>query len=123
MDKINNINGIVGILRSQFSSKLAKNRKNKHTDTDKGTQLDTKKSVSDLERLVVEKIGRLDQETDFQNASTRILVEAILEWEFGEKILNDPEYTNLLNNVVEQMIQTENLSALVQKLLNHHFTK
>lgn len=104
MDKINNINSIVNILRQRSAKRSAVDTKNKAAKTDNGQKLESKQAISQeqLIKAIQTRIAKTNKDTDgYREKVMAIIAESIVTWEFGENIINDPGFSSLVNNIID----------------------
>ena len=116
MDKINKLNSVVNILRSQLTR--TQEDKSKKAPLPKGKAATAPRpDIKELERQVINRIGKINPDADdYKHRSIRVLVESILVWEFGDEILNDPDCDVLLGNIVEGL-DASDITGLVDQFL------
>ena len=105
MDKINNINGIVNILRDRGENRSVGNAKKKDSaKTENGVKANRKEAVNPnvLIDTIQSRIKKSNKNaTNYREVVMTILAESIIANEFGQNIVNDPNFYNLVNNVVD----------------------
>lgn len=122
MDPISNVGHLVEVLRKQ----LTESQKNtgatvKAARTSGATQAAGRPSVEDLKKKVREKLRRIDvSDPTFKQKSVHVFLESVLLWEFGERLMDDPKFYALLDDVQSSMESdpavSESLSTLMSKL-------
>ncbi len=122
MDKINQINSIFKIARSQ----LFKQAKTGLSATDKKTKTSAKKKIkkissNELKKSISEKLQSLDKKNDdYMQQSSNVFLESVLLWEFGEEIINAPEFHQMLdkiNNAIHSNKESsDKFSRLIKQL-------
>jgi len=122
MDPISNVGHLVEVLRKQ----LTESQKNTGTTlkaarTSGATQAAGRPSVEDLKKKVREKLRRIDvSDPTFKQKSVHVFLESVLLWEFGERLMDDPKFYALLDDVQSSMESdpavSESLSTLMSKL-------
>ncbi|WP_145130993.1 MULTISPECIES: hypothetical protein [unclassified Pseudomonas] len=80
------------------------------------------KGSKDLEALRIRLQNRLQDlkrnTTDFHEAATVITVQEILRWEFGENILEHPEFGNISKKVAETMLENQELERTLHAIVD-----
>jgi len=121
MDKINGFNNIIAVLRKQIGSP-AKN-KAKSVDT-KSSADDTEASatssleLAQLEKRLLDRIKALDpNDPDKTKKTSYIFVQTILTWELGEKLLEDPNFHELVEKVSNLIQSNTGLRNSLDKYL------
>ena len=121
MDKINNINSIVSILRNQISKQQVKTAKNKNsTKPNDDVKVNRKEPVSqsaliDTIQSRISKAKANKSSENYREVVMKIIAESIITNEFGTDIVNDTEFDNLINNVVDGYISE---SSILKKIDN-----
>jgi len=119
MDKINKLNNVISVLRTHVSKNLNKKDKGGDVSRTKGTKNAERASVDVLEKRVIERIRKLDEKNDeYPQHSIRIIVESIITWEFGDKVLNDPEFETLVTNVIDNMKSSSKLTVMLDEFID-----
>jgi hypothetical protein len=81
----------------------------------------TKRSLDlkSLERKLQARIGKLQRQegTSFE-ALTRIFIESILLWEFGDELSQDPRFHQMLDEIVETVAQDDELKEQFRSLFS-----
>ncbi|WP_431495053.1 hypothetical protein [Pseudomonas brassicacearum] len=81
-----------------------------------------KKGEKDLEVLRVNLQSRLrdlkKNKEDFHEAAPVITVQEILRWEFGENILEHPEFGNISKKVAETMLENQELEKAIYGIVD-----
>lgn len=82
----------------------------------------TGKGAKDLEALRIRLQNRLQDlkrnTKDFHEAATVITVQEILRWEFGENILEHPEFGNISKKVAETMLENQELERTLHGIVD-----
>lgn len=121
IDKVNKISTLAALLRSEIAQNAGKKKKTASATMEGSNTVKGKLTARELDRLIVDRIKRLNtDESQFQSKATRIIVESILIWEFGDHIANDPEFGNLIDKITNNIHSSEKLTALYNDYSNHH---
>lgn len=105
MDKINNINSIVSILRDRVGKRSVDNTKKKASaKTENGVKTSRKEPVK--QDALIDTIQYRISKSNKNSANHReivmtIIAESIIANEFGQNIVNDPDFGNLINNIID----------------------
>ena len=122
MDKIKNIGSIFDIARSHISKQAkldSSKRKKPASATAKKKPL--KQSSDELKKSITKKLSALDTNNkNYKQQSNNIFLESVLIWEFGEDIINDSNFQQMivkLNDAICQNKETSNkFDLLIQQL-------
>ncbi|VAW58565.1 hypothetical protein MNBD_GAMMA11-2515 [hydrothermal vent metagenome] len=101
MDKIKQINSIFKIARSQLSkqTKPGSLHSDKQARTTDG-KTTGKISSGDLKKSISKKLKLLDRKSrNYEQLSNGVFLESVLLWEFGDDIINDPEFQQMLQKI------------------------
>jgi SOS response regulatory protein OraA/RecX len=77
----------------------------------------TRASVEEVRRRVAERIAGLDAAERSGARAAQILVESVLVWEFGEEVLDDPEFAELTRQVRAAMTDDPQVWRKLQGVL------
>ena len=108
---------------SQVLAALAKPKERvTSSTTGNASAAKVKKGEKDLEVLRIHLQSRLrdlKQNTeDFHEAAPVITVQEILRWEFGESILEHPEFGNISRKVAETMLEDQALEKAIYGIVD-----
>lgn len=122
MDPVKGINQIARILRQKISERSPSSSK---TDLNTSTLTAAphggaaaKANVDELKRKIAERIKALSADDRRKTKAAQIFVEMVMTWEFGEQLLQDPQFTELSKEVVNAMAENPALWKKLQTLLN-----
>jgi hypothetical protein len=122
MDPINNVNQLVETLRRQLID--AQNKTGATSRTPSQTNIGAtsgQAGVEVLQQKIREKLRRIDSgDPKAAQKSVHIFLESVLLWEFGERLMEDPKFYALLDEVQISMESDpavrEDLSMLISQL-------
>jgi hypothetical protein len=121
MDPIKGINQIAQILRQKMAE-----RKSAQVQSGSGIDAATvgasvgkgsKASTDEVKRKIGERIRALPEEERKSPQAARIFVETVIAWEFGEQLLQDPQFTDLSTEVVNALAGNPAVWEKMQTLL------
>jgi hypothetical protein len=107
MNPINSLDSIAEIIRRRASSdlttKLSSNSSSSQTESKRQAYVAAKQQTAEVVKLkIVEAIKLIDKNDKNRNKkSMNIFVENVLLWQFGEELINDPAFSQLVNEVGE----------------------
>lgn len=124
MDPINGINQLMAILKRQLAERGERTARNSNTQTSNsprktGPRTPAKTSPEEIQRRIGQRLRNLDPDDRFGNRGTQVFIESILAWEFGDEVLTDPRFGDLVANVRETMAEDPALQQSLQRLLNN----
>lgn len=122
MTRVDHLNDIFSIVRrkveetrrARASSSTQKNASNERVA---GRGIDGRVDARELERRVIERIREIPmEERDFTKKAGRILVDAVMAWEFGEALLLDTEYDEMAHSVVASMLGHDETRKVMEQI-------
>ena len=123
MDKIRNINSVVSILRKKISerSPVANKQKTASSSNDKKIHKNEAIDKETLFKSIKSRIAKTDKKAANHNDIVMtIIAESIVTWEFGDRIMNDPSFDSLINNVIDSYKSEPNISNKIENILNEY---
>lgn len=121
MDSINGLNQIAQIIRQRLSADRSSPSVTKEMDlsaTSSAAAGGAKVSADEIKRKIGGRIKALSGEERRGKKAAQIFVEVVLMWEFGDQMLNDPQFAELSNDVVESMVENPVVWKKLQTLLS-----
>lgn len=77
------------------------------------------KSKGELKKQLAARLIKLNQQdASYSEKAPVVVVREILLWEFGENMLNHPEFNHLTQLIVTQVKDNEELTAYLEKLID-----
>jgi|GEM_PF-5610420 len=74
------------------------------------------RSKEHLKKCIKHRLSKLKKsDTDFQAKATVVTIQEILLWEFGEDIINHPDFNLLSLSVTNQVAKNHELTAYLQQ--------
>ena len=98
----------------------------KHAKSDTGQSTKTANTTQNvknhdeevLRQRLRKRLKRLSEEdSEFSALAPEVTVKEVLIWEFGDNILNHPEFNHIANKITKTMLMNENVSIHLQKLI------
>lgn len=120
MDRISNINNIIEILRNKVTPEKAGHlhKKSSTNKNSKTKNLHFKNELSNLESLIINRIDKLSSDDEnYQDKAKRIFIESVLTREFGEKLADDQDFTDIVIDINNQITNNNVLNKKLNKLL------
>jgi len=121
MTSINNVQQIVAVIRQQLATRTAPfEPRLRRGESTAGAA--AKSPPKDISALIGQRIRAIDRDDPNRGRKTfRVFVESILLSEFGEELINDPQFYRIVDDVQQQMetdpaTQTS-VSAAIQELV------
>ncbi len=119
MTSISNVQQIVAVIRQQLAKRAdALDARVRRGEGGAAVKAGSK----DLPTLIAERIKAIDRDDPNRGRKTfRVFIESILLSEFGENLINDPQFYRVVDDVQQQM-ETDpaiqgSVSAAIQNLL------
>jgi hypothetical protein len=125
MDPLSNLSQVIETLRRQLGTGTARattrgTASSGSTGTARNAASAGRGSLADLRRAIRERIRGMDPRDERQRrAATRIFLESVLQWEFGDSLVNDPAFHELLAEVQKTMSDDPRVGKDVVSLLEH----
>jgi hypothetical protein len=120
MDPVSNVGQLVEILRKRLTESQAKTGvSTKGASRQHGSVLSGRGSVEDLQKNVSEKLRRIDaSDPKARQKSVHVFLESVLLWQFGERLMDDPKFYALLDEVQHSMESDPVIRESLAKLMN-----
>lgn len=119
MDKIKQINSIFSTARPQTS----KQSKTEQLHTEKKVNIKSRKktkkiSSNEIKKIISKKLKALDIKSEnYTRQANRVFLESILLWEFGENIINAPEFHQMLEKINDTISSNNESSCKLSELI------
>jgi hypothetical protein len=121
MDPINGLNNIMEILRRQIADnakRLDHPGKTSRLGASQTGQKSGKTSPGELRALIHDRIKSLDpQETQYQHKAKRLFLESVMAWEFGNDIVRDQEFSDMIADIQETLETTPEIKRQFDGLI------
>lgn len=121
MEPIDNVSKAMEILRQQMTENLARLRRSGQLPPRATPAARRSSPRQSLRETVARRIRSIDaQSADFDSVAVRVFIESVLTAEFGDDLVNDPQFRDMLREVEHAMLSREpvrqQLQAMVHKL-------
>ncbi len=114
MDPINRLNSLAELIRKRSASEASARRAERSSlqPRDAGpTGRAGRADVAALRNRISDAVGAIDPDDPARNQKTmRLFVENVLTWQFGDDLLNDPGFANLVTEV-QAVLETDPTAA------------
>ncbi|TQV73392.1 hypothetical protein FKG94_16950 [Exilibacterium tricleocarpae] len=120
MDPVNGLSQIVQILRQKLAERSSATRRLRDgapAGTDTGPKPAAKSSLADIKRKIGERIRALPDEEREEARAVQVFVEAVMVWEFGDQLLQDPQFSALSKEVAQSMADHPQISQPLRLLI------
>ena len=122
MDPVNRLNHLMEALRRQMAEKAQRfdqpGASGKSSDTAPAAKPPGRMSVPELKRRVQDRIKAVGREDrNRQNKAKRIFLESVLAWEFGEALLLDKNFDELLDRIEKSFAASPEMDAQFSQLV------
>jgi len=122
MDRISGLSQLINTLRKQIDPASGrKTRASAKNAVKMGstTMAETASvSIEQLERRIMERIKALDDDDRNSHKSSYVFVESILAWEFGEHLLKDPDFYEVINKVHQTILGNSALTEKINRIID-----
>lgn len=127
MSRITGFNQIISSLRKQIDP-LSRKPKATHDKRTQNQQTEPSVSVSpsitQLEQRIIERIKAVnDNDKNPKHKAIYILIESILAWEFGEHMLKDSGFSEIITQVNNAIESDTSLNEKINQLINEMINK
>ena len=122
MEPISNAGQLIEILRKQLTKSQNRTDVSKKTSSKpEATASATPHDIGAVRQNIREKLQRINSnDPKAEQKSIRIFLESVLLWEFGDRLMDDPKFYALLDDVQHSMesdpVVRESLAALMLQL-------
>lgn len=117
MDPINSLSRMIELLRRRVSSTAPTERASKTGVRTRQSQT-TRPTRAALKAQIARRLEALDSDDPAHDArASRIFVEAIIAWEFGDEIVNDPKYADMIAQIDGQLQADEQIRSRFADML------
>lgn len=118
MDPISGIGQIVQILRRKLGERSAPRAGAGVASKTPGAKPARKASPEEIRRKIGARIQALAAEERQGPKAARVLVESIIAWEFGDQVMEDPEFAELSKDIVDAITGDDKSAVRLQTLLS-----
>lgn len=128
MDPINSINQLMAILKRQMTERGEPSARNTGPSNTSTTQNDARRSTTkpgpeEIQRRIGQRLRNLEPGERLGNRGTQVFIESVLAWEFGDDVLADPGFGELVASVREILVDDPDLQKSMQRLVEQLMTK
>ena len=122
MDPVGGLSEIMRLLQRQLAEKKQQSERLEPTGGQTGTPARrattaSKVSPEEIQRRIGERIRMLEPEERQGPRAAQVFVESVLAWEFGDEVLDDPDFVELTRQVRTAMTDDPMLWRKVQGVL------
>lgn len=120
MGPIDSLNQIMRILRRQLSEKIQHKSKNTATNSLFGSDAAENKikpSLQELQQKIHNRIDALEETEKKGPKAISIFIESILLWEFGDRLIEDSQFTELTERLRHIMTEDPLIYNKIQTFL------
>ena len=121
MSQIDGLNNIVQILRRRIADNAKKiGRSGKPSTQTKASQSSEirKATTEELHTAIHERIRALDPDDErYTKIATRIFLESVLQWEFGEELTRDQKFSDMISEINDTIQSDQKIRQDMQAVL------
>lgn len=103
MDPIHSLDALSALLRSRIANEIASEKRSsklQQATTNDKTQISKKPTKQELQSSLKQAIEALDPKAeDFASKASQVFVRGVLLWQFGEGLVNDPRFDEMVDEV------------------------
>jgi hypothetical protein len=105
MDPINSLGRMIELLRRRVAETAPAERARRSTsDTGAAQGAPAAPTLETLKATIARRVGALDADDPGHDAqAARIFVESVIAWEFGDAVVNDARYRDLIEHIDGQL--------------------
>ena len=118
MDPVSGLNQLMQVLRQKLSERPPAIAKKQTASANTTADASTKVSVDAIKRKIGARIKTLPDGEAASTQAAQIFVEAVMTWEFGDQLLQDPQFSQLAKDVVKAMAENPKVWRQLQTSLN-----
>lgn len=122
MSRIDSLSQVMETLRRQLAESAKRLDRGTKASAKGGASSTSKPtsrvSAQDLQKRVRERLQALDQGNGYQQRATRVFLESVLTWEFGDDLVHDTRFSEMLNEINQTLEADPDLQARMQTLLD-----
>lgn len=117
MEPINGLNQLATILRQKLAEKAEYSPIKKDAPQSTSSRPSPKIDSQTLQRQISEKLSAIPKHTRTDTKATKVFVEAVLQWEFGDELLNDNQLETMTLDIIKSMQTTPAIWGKMQTLI------
>ena len=127
MSQIDGLNSIIEVLRRRVADnakKLGRSSKTSAQTKTDGLAGSKRTGTKELQAVIRERILSLDPDDErFEKIATKVFLESILQWEFGDEVAQDEKFSDIVNEVHSTMLADRRISDDMMRLLKQLVTR
>lgn len=119
MEPINPLDALAELIRRRAteSNKADKSLANRLTHTNHKHTVTRHQTAESVKLKIIEAIRNIDKSDKRKNQkSVHIFVENILLWQFGDELINDPSFSQLVTDVRDAMLKDPDIAHQIVQL-------
>lgn len=114
MDPIDGVAAISRLLRSKVST----DRRGAKVDGRQSNATPTpRSSLQELEKELKIRLKQIDAESGDSERKSKVILESVLAWEFGDRVRNEPKFNLLVTRIHHHLNSDKNLSQALHGLI------
>jgi hypothetical protein len=119
VDPVNSLSQVLSVLRRQMSERSAKLGNQSALSPSRSAENATSAdALVEVQRKVQERIRALDPDDERrQSKAVRFFLEGVLSYEFGDSMLTDPAFYNLIDDVQTAMESDSAIDQALQRMV------
>lgn len=124
MDPLSSLDSIAELIRRRVSetssNKIDKSYSDKLSQARQKHAIAKEKTAESVRLKIVKEVKAIDSQDSKKNQKTMgIFVENILLWQFGEDLINDPNFINLVDDVGSALLKESSIIDQLNKLVSN----
>jgi len=120
MEPVDHVSKAMEILRRQMTENLDRLKRAGKLPAQpaRKSAADPRATIASVQETLAHKIRSIDPlEPDFDGRAARLFIESVLTAEFGDTLLNDPAFHDMISEVQQAMLSHEAIRGQLQSLL------
>lgn len=120
MQRINNnnsVNQIVELIQKQLAGSKSVT-KSRETNLRTHSPAARKKSAEELAVDIQNKVKLLERDDHFSKRAERIFLESIIAFEFGDHILNDSRFAEMITDIHSTLVETSEFKSGISRWID-----
>jgi hypothetical protein len=117
---ISTVGQLVSVIRAQFSSRPEFDPAKKRSASARSANQSDTYSPENLECLIAQRVKNIERDDPNRGRKVfRVFLESILLSHFGEHLINDPKFYQLVDDVQNSLETDQEIRNLVEKAIEH----
>ncbi|HEX7634768.1 MAG TPA: hypothetical protein VF427_05740 [Noviherbaspirillum sp.] len=117
---IGTVGQLVSVIRAQLASRSEISSRRKHATSGKASRKTSAYHQANLESLIAQRIQGIERDDPQRGRKAfRVFLESVLLSHFGEQLINDPKFYQLIDDIQMSMEADPDIRNLVGSAIDH----